>query len=589
MRKLLLIGLCLAAGCGKNEPSYQGKSASSWVRALKSPETRPDASRALEELGPAAIPALIDGLRNEDAAVREGATDALRKNGKEAVPALNDALQHPHALVRRQAAYLLSELGPDAGSALVAILEGLKDPNLQVRVCCARAVWKVDKQEDTAVTTLTEILKDSEATPEVRRFALDTLAEIGPNAKPALPQITEALTHESPAVRLSAARAVWQVDRKAPIATDTVLAIVEDPASPVELRRQAIDTLADIGPAARKASPALTKLLADPTTYVRIKAARALWQIDHQALPIVDILRTSLAHQEPTDPDSAAVRMWAAYLLAEIGPEARTAYPDLVKALQDKDDSVRKQVALTFTKIAEPKDTLLIEPLTAAAFRDSQLVVRVNAARALAKVDPSKHKVVVGVVVEGLRDSSADVRRSVVETLGELGPEARTALPQLNAALQDRNVEVRRAAADSLARLGPDARGSVGALTDALKDPDAEVRVRAAQALWKVDKQSLTALPVLMKALSDPSDTARAWAAYTLGDMGPRALEAVPGLIKNLHAKNDRVRKQSAFALGRIGPEAREAVPVLQTLARTDPRPDIKDQADEAVRRITQK
>src|SRR5262249_308609 len=115
-------------------------------------------SHALEELGPAAIPALIDGLRNEDPAVREGATEALRKNGKEAVPALTDALKHPHDLVRRQAAYLLSELGPDGSPAFTAILDGLKDQNLQVRVCCARAVWKVDKQEDTAVTTLTEIL-----------------------------------------------------------------------------------------------------------------------------------------------------------------------------------------------------------------------------------------------------------------------------------------------------------------------------------------------------------------------------------------------------------------------------------------------
>ena len=99
MRKLLLIGLCLAAGCGKNEPSYQGKSASSWVRALKSPETRPDASHALEELGPSAIPtALIDGLRNEDPAVREAQPCAEEERQGGRPGALNDALKHPHDL-----------------------------------------------------------------------------------------------------------------------------------------------------------------------------------------------------------------------------------------------------------------------------------------------------------------------------------------------------------------------------------------------------------------------------------------------------------------------------------------------------------
>ena len=140
------------------------------------------------------------------------------------------------------------------------------------------------------MTTLTEILKEPDATPEVRRYALDTLADIGPNARPALPQITEALSHESPAVRLSAARAVSRVDRKGPTATDTVLAILEDPASPLELAARPSIPWPTSVPSA-KAAPLLTRLLADPSPYVHIKAARALWQIEHQALPIIDVLR----------------------------------------------------------------------------------------------------------------------------------------------------------------------------------------------------------------------------------------------------------------------------------------------------------
>jgi HEAT repeat protein len=588
MKKLRLLCLCLVlAGCGRNDAVYQGKSAGTWVRALKSPETRSDAFRALEEMGPAAIPALIDGLKHEDAAVREGAAVALRKNGKEAVPALVEALKHPTEGVRKQAAYVLGEIGPEAGAAVVPLIETLKDPNVQVRIYAARALWKVDNQGKTAVTTFSEALRDPEAGPVARRLAIDNLGELGPHAQAAQPALTTALKDSDVQVRLYAARALWKVDpRQSKSVAATLNAVLNDAAAPLEVRRLAIDTLAELGKDAREASPALTKLLGDPNVYVRVKAARALWAIDGQALPIADTLRKSLAYDDPKDADSAAVRSWAAYVLGELGIEGKQAYPELLKALSDKDETVRRQAANALARLADPTDRLDPEPLQNAALRkDEAVFVRVNAARALWKVDKSKAKLVTDVLLAALKEPGADTRRLAIETLADIGPEAaKVGVGALNAALQDKSPEVRRAAADALPKMGADAKGGLASLTDALKDSDAEVRIRAARAIWTIDNtKTLTVVPVLIRALNDRNQSVRAWAAWTLGQIGPKAIEAVPELRKNLGSPDENVRKQAAYALGRIGREAREALPTLIGLARSDPNQSVREQAGHAV------
>jgi HEAT repeat protein len=89
-----------AQGRKAKEPEFQGRTLSSWVADLKgaAPYTRNQAAYAISVMGAdagAAVPALIEALKDPEATVRYPVCVALREIGpaaKEAVPALTEAL-----------------------------------------------------------------------------------------------------------------------------------------------------------------------------------------------------------------------------------------------------------------------------------------------------------------------------------------------------------------------------------------------------------------------------------------------------------------------------------------------------------------
>jgi hypothetical protein len=89
-----------AQGQKKKEPKFDGRPLSSWVADLKAdaPSTRNAAAYAIGGMGPAAkaaVPALIEALKDPEPTVRFPVCIALREIGpeaKNAVPALTEAL-----------------------------------------------------------------------------------------------------------------------------------------------------------------------------------------------------------------------------------------------------------------------------------------------------------------------------------------------------------------------------------------------------------------------------------------------------------------------------------------------------------------
>lgn len=82
------------------EPTFQDRTLSSWVQDLKAlaPYTRNQAAYAIGGMGPAAVaavPALIEALKDPEPSVRFPVCIALREigpNAKDAIPALTAAL-----------------------------------------------------------------------------------------------------------------------------------------------------------------------------------------------------------------------------------------------------------------------------------------------------------------------------------------------------------------------------------------------------------------------------------------------------------------------------------------------------------------
>jgi hypothetical protein len=117
-----------------------------------------------------------------------------------------------------------------------------------------------------------------------------------------------------------------------------------------------------------------------------------------------------------------------------------------------------------------------------------------------------------------------------------------------------------------------------------LKNPDRDERRLAAAALLSLGPVS--AVPALMDALKDQDTPVRATAARALGEMGPAANSSTPALVGALSDREWPVRFHAATALGDIGTLAKDALPGLRQVATTDQKLEVRQAAEQALRRI---
>ena len=360
-------------------------------------------------------------------------------------------------------------------------------------------------QDETKIQTLINKLKDPEG--GVRRDAAEALGKIGPDAKPAVPALSEAFKDKNEVVRLAAGVA-----------------------------------LARIVP---EGVPALIEALKDKNEVFRLAAAVALARIGPEAVPaLIEALKD----------EDKVVRVFAAIALAEIGPEAKAAVPDLIEALKDKDKDVRRVAAQALVKIG--LEARLAVPVLIEAFKDENRDVRRFAAQDLGSIG-SEAKSAVPALSEALKDEDIHVCKQAAQALGQIGPEAKAAVPALIEALKDKGNDVRLEAAEALGKIGPEAKAAVPALIEAFKDENRDVRRFAARALERIGSEAKSAVPALSEALKDKDESlsVRMVAAWALMGIGP---EAMPALIEALKVENRDVRRAAALGLGEIATALRD-------------------------------
>ncbi len=129
------------------------------------------------------------------------------------------------------------------------------------------------------------------------------------------------------------------------------------------------------------------------------------------------------------------------------------------------------------------------------------------------------------------------------------------------------NSGARRRATETLLELGPDERQALPALTTALSDSSRDVRLNAAEAVGTMGLDASSAIPALIEAAKrrDSSGNAQAMAAWALARMGPQARDAVPVLVELLSTHEQSiVRREAALTLAAIGEDAKTALPALR-------------------------
>ena len=202
--------------------------------------------------------------------------------------------------------------------------------------------------------------------------------------------------------------------------------------SDAKARSEAVESLVKICASLTAALPALSAVLKEADAVTRATTATTLGDFGSRIIAIVPVLRSALRSTVLTA-DDPEVRAAASEALVQIGPHARSPLPVLIDNLKDELPTIRLTSANALAEMgASARDAM--PALTAAAFNDPVVRVRVEAAVAIWRIDHRSQRVV-PVLIDALRESDEIVRWIAADCLGDIGLDARDAIPALNEAL----------------------------------------------------------------------------------------------------------------------------------------------------------
>jgi HEAT repeat protein len=113
-------------------------------------------------------------------------------------------------------------------------------------------------------------------------------------------------------------------------------------------------------------------------------------------------------------------------------------------------------------------------------------------------------------LIDALKQKKNETKKnSIIHILRSMGPEAKTAIPELIPFVSDANVMTRVYATTALARIGIGEASIVPELVKALQDENKTVRSAAAEGLRDIGKLAKEALPALKEKLNDPEESVK--------------------------------------------------------------------------------
>jgi HEAT repeat protein len=445
---------------------------------------------------------------------------------------------------------------------------------------------RAGKTDASIPPRLVRMMWDPKLNERSRYWALRTLAELGPAAKPVMPDLVKAMNDTNPYFRLRGSLAVLRAGGPAdkPLATLKELARGKDGM----VRMESLTALADAGPLAKDSLPFLIDVAGGTDA---TEQAIAIWAIgrmgpaakaavpvlgklvDHKKNHVRETTIEALGRLAPDVPEVLSPLLKAAARKGHDGDLAADALsrggkafvPELIKLLDDDNDEARAHAAHALRFMGRAS-----APAAGALARAAPKIMnpdsRNEAIGALGNGGPAGVPHLIGL----LKDPRLRLKYPVAQALGRVGPSAKDAAPALLALLRDRAADAgdRRAAGEALVALGPGAAAAVPDLIALIPEKDIDVAQPAIEALGAVGPAAKDAVGPLIKVIQEESRsgdyTPRSDAAATaLGRIGKAAEPAIPVLIAMLSSEKAQF---AAEALGRFGPAAKEALKPLRDL-----------------------
>jgi HEAT repeat protein len=518
------------------------------------PQDKAAAARE-DELHPVAswIVALGRMLKSQFVSIRARAAEILMESIQHAptdpfyaeawrkvVPILAETVRSPDPVTQNAAVTLLGMLGPEAISALDFLRSLVRESHdAAIRKSAESAIVSIDSLE---------ALRSKD--PAARVAAAIRLSHMDWRAKPGIPGLVDALKDPETKVKIAAAQALRELGAYSTAAVSPLLlALLPEPDATA--RAAFLEALEAIAPNEQAVLDAHRNAMPDQDSRVRAAA------VSFRRVPADDFWVAALA--SALGDSGEEVRLEAGRSLTTILFEHPAVIPALVKALGDEVQSKAVRVAL---------GEHLKKTTAAAEFG------RISA-------DLPKLQGTLGTVIPPLKDALAARNEGpVTEMFSLLGrivafarlsrvPELQKAIePAVDTYLQGLNQSAPEACREVLARL------------DTIPIRRAEI----ISALFKhLERSDLT---------EDDRQTAfaavSAQAAFV--ETTPGLLDALkPGLVvltAALDSPEARIRYAATRALGYMGTEARNAENSLRRLARNDPHPTIRKDAEAALKAV---
>jgi HEAT repeat protein len=281
------------------------------------------------------------------------------------------------------------------------------------------------------------------------------------------------------------------------------------------------------------------------------------------------------------DPD-VKIRIAATQMLAEIGPAAKAAGPNLLEqALRDPVDYAGTTAAGALPKI-DLQAARQVMSAYLPALHDPAVQTRRKACAMLGSLGPVA-KPAVPHLIETLDDQDEMIRMHAVGALGEIGIPAALVIPALTKSLHDPARTVRHRAVSQFAFSIPPTESATPHLKELAEDKDPGVASLAKSSLNSPHRQSKDRISVYITMLQ--MGNANDYTLRQLAQLGPEAAGAVPTVIPLLAHSRPLHRYLAVEVLGAIGPGARDAVPAL-TASLQDEDAIVRESAAEALRTI---
>jgi HEAT repeat protein len=220
-------------------------------------------------------PGLVSLLNDSNPAKQVNVIEAIASLGESVVPKVTNALKNPQ--LRSPAIQVLTKLGPKAAGAVKPLAEAAKGADPKTRTDIQFALAAIGPAAAPATVMLVESLADKDA--GVRESALLALRQIGPGAKAAVQRLTRRMQADDSFEAIASALALSQIalgdGKVAPLVAAKLAKGLSH--TDEQTRLECVKAIAEMGPAASSAAPALERAAReDSSDLVRGAAEAAL-------------------------------------------------------------------------------------------------------------------------------------------------------------------------------------------------------------------------------------------------------------------------------------------------------------------------